>query len=257
MIKGNTMRKSILSLAVLGALVAPTVSQAEEAASPHSFSYNVGLYSQYIFRGLTQTDGAPALQGGVDYAHDSGFYLGAWGSNISWLTDGDTYDSSSIELDLYGGYAAEFGETGLGYDVGVLQYIYPGDPKTETGKANRAETTELYAGLSYGWVSTKFSYAITDTFGFKDSDGSWYLEAGVDVPLPYGMTASAHIGRQEFDGSGNDASDYTDWKLGLAKAWDNGVEVGGYYTDTNNSFKVDGHHEVGEDEFTVYVSKSF
>ncbi len=254
MIKGNTMRKSILSLAVLGALAVPTISQAEEAASPHSFSANVGLYSQYIFRGLTQTDTEPALQGGFDYGHDSGLYAGVWASNISWLTDAAAYSTSSIEIDVYGGFASEFGDTGLGYDVGVLQYIYPGDRLPGT---NNAETTELYAGLSYGWVSTKFSYAISDTFGFTDSDGSWYLEAGVDVPLPYGLTASAHIGRQEFDGTGNDASDYTDWKLGLAKAWDSGYELGAFYTDTNNPFEVAGHSDVGEEEFTVYVSKSF
>lgn len=252
------MRKSLLSIAVLSVLAAPTISFAEDATSPHSVSYNVGLFSQYIFRGLTQTDSHAALQGGVDYAHDSGFYLGAWASNISWLTDGGTYDSSSIEIDVYGGYGAEFGDSGIGYDVGVLQYIYPGDPKTATGKANRAETTELYAGISYGWVSAKYSYSVTDTFGFTDSDGSWYAEVGLDVPVGNtGMTASAHVGRQEFDGSGNDASDYTDWKLGLAKGWDNGVEVGGYYTDTNNPFDVAGHAAVGDKEFTLYVTKSF
>lgn len=254
-IKGNLMRKSLLTVAVLGALATPMLSHAEEPASPHSISYNVGLYSQYIFRGLTQTDSAPALQGGVDYAHDSGFYIGAWGSNISWLSDADAYDSSSIEIDVYGGYGSEFGETGIGYDVGILQYFYPGDRLSGT---NNAETTELYAGLSYGWASAKYSYAISDTFGFDDSEGSWYAEIGVDIPVgDTGLTVSAHYGRQEFDGSGNDASDYTDWKLGLAKAWDNGVEVGGYYTDTNNAFEVDGHDDVGDSEFTVYVSKSF
>lgn len=251
------MRKSLVAIAVLGALAAPTVSQAEEAApaSPHSFSYNVGLYSQYIFRGLTQTDTEPALQGGVDYAHDSGFYVGAWASNISWLTDAGAYSTSSIEIDVYGGFASEFGETGLGYDVGILQYIYPGD---RMPGANNAETTEIYGALSYGWASAKYSYAISDTFGFADSEGSWYLEAGLDIPFgETGITGSLHVGRQEFDGAGNDAADYTDWKIGLAKAWDNGVELGGFYTDTNNPFEVAGHEDVGDSEFTVYVSKSF
>ncbi len=247
------MRKTLLSAALLSAFAMPSISQAEEATSPHSLSANVGLYSQYIFRGLTQTDSEPAIQGGFDYGHDSGFYAGVWASNISWLTDAGSYDNSSIEIDVYGGFASEFGDSGIGYDVGILQYIYPGD---DAG-SNEAETTELYGALSYGWASVKYSYAISDTFGFDDSDGSWYLEAGVDVPLPYGLTASAHIGRQEFDGSGNDASDYTDWKLGLAKGFDNGFELGAFYTDTNNPFEVAGHDDVGEEEFTVYLSKSF
>jgi len=249
------MRKTLLSAALLSAFAMPSISQAEEATSPHSFSANVGLYSQYIFRGLTQTDTKPALQGGFDYGHDSGLYAGVWASNISWLTDAGAYTNSSIEIDVYGGYASEFGDTGIGYDVGILQYLYPGDRASGT---NNAETTELYGALSYGWASMKYSYAISDTFGFTDSEGSWYLEAGVDVPLPYGLTASAHIGRQEFDGSGNDASDYTDWKLGLSKAWDSGYELGAFYTDTNNPFAVGpGYDDVGEEEFTVYVSKSF
>ncbi len=249
------MRQSLLSIVLLGALTAPTISFADEATSPHSVSYNVGLYSQYIFRGLTQTDTEPALQGGVDYAHDSGFYVGAWGSNISWLTDGGAYDSSSIEIDVYTGYGHSFGDTGIGYDVGILQYLYPGDRASGT---NNAETTELYAGLSYGWVSAKYSYSVSDTFGFTDSKGSWYAEIGVDVPLgSTGLTASAHLGRQEFDGTGNDASDYTDWQLGLTKDWDNGVSLGASYTDTNNPFEVAGHSDVGDSEFTVFVSKSF
>jgi uncharacterized protein (TIGR02001 family) len=135
-LKGNTMRKSLLLAAVIGTFAVTNVAFAEEAApaaapeSPHSFSYNIGLYSQYIFRGLTQTGEEPALQGGVDYSHSSGFYAGVWGSNISWLEDGDYYDNSSLEVDIYGGFASEIGDTGIGYDVGVLQYLYPGDKKS-------------------------------------------------------------------------------------------------------------------------------
>ena len=125
------MRKSLLSLAVLSALTMPAISMAEDAApaaapaaepaSPHTVAYNLGLYSQYIFRGLTQTDNKPAIQGGVDYSHASGLYVGTWASNISWLEDGGLYDGSSLELDIYGGYRNAIGDTGIGYDVGLLQ----------------------------------------------------------------------------------------------------------------------------------------
>ncbi|PCI55857.1 MAG: hypothetical protein COB34_02955 [Methylophilaceae bacterium] len=259
------MRKSLLSIAVLGALAIPTMSQAEEATSPHSVSYNVGLYSEYMFRGLAQTGEELALQGGVDYGHESGFYIGAWASNISWLEDDGLYESSSLELDIYGGFASEFGDSGIGYDVGLLQYIYPGDRVSGSG-TNDAETTELYAALSYGWVSGKISYGLTDIFGFKDSDGSVYYELGADIPFgESGITGSVHVGRQTFAGSANDSLDYTDWKIGLAKAWDNGIELGAFYSDTNTSKGdssaagyVDGSGTyLGDGAFVAYVSKSF
>src|ERR1035437_4409760 len=65
----------------------PATAPAAAPASPHTFTGNVGLVSQYIFRGLTQTNAHPAIQGGADYSHASGFYAGTWLSNISWFTD--------------------------------------------------------------------------------------------------------------------------------------------------------------------------
>lgn len=267
------MRKSLLSLAVLSALAVPAVSFAEEAAapaaaepaSPHTVAYNVGLFSQYIFRGLTQTGEEMALQGGVDYSHASGFYAGAWASNISWLEDDNLYQNSSLELDVYGGYASTFGETGIGYNVGLLQYIYPGDKNSGTGY-DSAETTELYASLSYKWAQAKLSYGLTDIFGVRDSDGSYYAELNANIPLgESGFTAIAHVGHQDFAGSANDKLSYSDWKLGLSKAFANGVSVGAYYTDTNSSKGdssaagyVDGSGTyLGDSAFTAYVSKTF
>jgi len=224
------MRKSLLSLAVLSALSVPTISMAEEAApaaapaSPHTVTYNVGLYSQYIFRGLTQTREDPALQGGVDYAHSSGFYAGAWGSNISWLTDGAYYKSSSLELDVYGGFANTIGDTGISYNVGLLQYIYPGSRKPTI---KTAETTEIYGSLSYGWLNGKVSAVVSDgAFGYDNADGTTYTELNLNAPLPFGKgyTAVAHVGYQDFTGTSGTVSnsdfDYTDWKLGLTKAFE-------------------------------------
>jgi len=256
------MRKSLLLAAVLGTFAASNVAIAEEAApeSPHSFSYNIGLYSQYIFRGLTQTGEEPALQGGVDYSHSSGFYIGTWASNISWLEDAGAYDNSSLEVDIYAGYASEIGETGISYDIGLLQYLYPGDKKNGV---KAAETTEIYGSLGYGWVTGKVSVVVSDgAFGFDNADGSTYTELNADIPLPwYGLTLGAHIGYSDFSGKGNSDFDYTDWKISLAKAWDNGVEVGGFYTATDTKGKslwtdASGQH-LAKDQFGVYVSKSF
>ena len=265
------MHKSLLSVAVLAALSIPTLSFAEDAApvaaapaAPYTIAYNVGLYSQYIFRGLTQTGEEPAIQGGVDFTHSSGFYLGAWASNISWLEDDGLYKNSSLELDLYGGYASTIGDTGIGYNVGLLQYIYPGDKQPSV--YDRAETTEIYAALSYAWVQAKISVAASDLFGVKDSDGSYYAELNANYPIgDTGFTVIGHVGYQDFAGSANDPLSYTDWKLGLSKAFSNGVTVGAYYTDTDSSkgdTSAAGYVDasgtyLGDGALTAYVSKTF
>lgn len=280
------MRKSLLLVAVLGTLATSQVVMAEEAAaekSPHSVSYNVGLFSQYIFRGLSQTDSMPALQGGVDYAHDSGFYLGSWASNVSWPRDsyggnGSFYESGgSLEIDVYGGYKTELGKSGVTLDVGALQYYYPGR-KTSSAWA-KINTTEVYGALSYGWLQAKYSQVVSnDAWGWgkykvdgeksgSNADGTYYAELNATIPVGdlikssylSGVTAIAHVGRQDFSGKANDYASYTDYKLGLQKAFENGVNVGGYWTTTNaadSAWTYDGQN-VGRSTGTLYVQKTF
>lgn len=268
------MRKSLLSLAVLGAIAMPTLSYAEEAApaapaSPHTFSYNIGLFNQYIFRGLTQTNRKPAVQGGVDYSHASGLYAGAWASNISWLSDGGNYQSSGLELDVYGGYRNTIGSSGIGYDVGLLNYIYPGN-KTSTGATNTGfdnpYTLEAYGALSYKWLQAKLSYALTnDVFGTTNADNTYYAELNANIPIgETGLTANLHVARQHFGGTSpgvdnNALYSYTDYKIGATKSWSNGVNVGAYYSDTNA--KAAGYtylgRNIGDNTFTVFVQKTF
>ena len=272
------MRKSLLLVAVLGTLATSQVVMAQEAAaekSPHSVSYNVGLFSQYIFRGLSQTDSMPALQGGVDYAHDSGFYLGSWASNVSWPKEGDAgaaYSSGgSLEIDVYGGYKTELAKTGITLDVGALQYYYPGRSAPGVAKLN---TTELYLSASYGWLQAKYSQVVSnDAWGFGKTastgkaDGTWYGELNATIPVGElakspsltGVTVIAHVGRQDFSGSGNSIADYTDYKLGLQKSFDNGVNVGGFWTTTNAdkaAWSYDGQN-IGRSTGTLYVQKTF
>jgi uncharacterized protein (TIGR02001 family) len=284
------MRKSLITTAVLGALAAPSfVFAADAAPAPDlTVAYNIGLYSQYIFRGLTQTDRGPAVQGGVDLTHSSGFYLGAWASNISWLRDsylgGDpTYNSGGhMELDIYGGYRYSFAN-GLGIDVGALQYLYPGS-RNRSGFAS-ANTTELYGALSYGWVQAKISTVVSDgawsigkadsqPAGAKDAQGTYYAEINATIPVSdligakdgvaSGITGIAHIARQEFNaGTYNDPSSYTDYKLGLQKSFNegalSGVNVGGYWTyaNTKDSAWVYKDRNIGDSTGTVFVQKTF
>src|SRR5690349_16986418 len=146
----------------LGAALAQTAPAPATPAPPppeHTFTANVGLFSEYIFRGISQTGGKPAVQGGFDYAHASGFYAGTWASNISWLEDFGAYDRSSLEWDFYGGFKNNFADSDFFYDVGVYGYVYPG--KRNPGVAN-VDTWELYGALGWKWVSVKASYSLTD-----------------------------------------------------------------------------------------------
>ena len=109
------------------AALGETASAAAPAAPEPDFTFtgNVGLYSQYVFRGRTQTDGNPAVQGGFDLGHKSGLYLGTWASNVSWIWDFSPGTSASMEWDWYGGYKGSL-PADFGYDFGVLYYWYPG-----------------------------------------------------------------------------------------------------------------------------------
>ena len=277
------MRKSLITTAVLGALAAPSFVFAADAAPASDFtaSYNVGLFSQYIFRGLTQTNNKPALQGGFDVSHKSGLYIGGWSSNVSWLRDNGSsslYNTGgSLEIDLYGGFKTELGKTGLGIDLGALQYYYPGAHNTNLPKAN---TTELYGALTYGWLQAKLSGVVSnDAWGFGkkygdgtvtngDERGAYYAELNANVPLAdSGITALLHVGRQEFKDAryaagGPDAS-YTDWKVGLTKGFDGGVNIGAFYTDTNISAANAASNwtyagkNIGDSTGTAFVQKTF
>ncbi|HAI96363.1 MAG TPA: hypothetical protein DCL50_02870, partial [Methylococcaceae bacterium] len=124
--------KLLKTTAVAGLLVA------SGAASAIELSGNVALTTDYVWRGVSQTDGSPAIQGGFDADLGNGLYAGVWGSNVDFGGD------ESMELDVYAGWAGEF--NGVGVDVGVLHYAYP-TSGTET------DFTEVYVGLSMGMFS--------------------------------------------------------------------------------------------------------
>jgi len=251
------MRKSLLALAVLGTFAAPAVVLADDAAPAaatpdYTLTYNIGAYSQYIFRGVTQTDRKPAIQGGVDFTHSSGFYLGTWATNISWLKSTaaeDGYDKSSLEWDIYGGYRYSF-ENGIGIDVGLLNYIYPGSKQTYATFAD-PYTLEGYAAVSYDWIQAKVSVAATDLFGVVDSAGSAYYEVNANYPIPdTAFTVIAHVGHQEVEGANSNGLSYTDWKLGGSYTFGGSVIVGAYYTDTDLD-------NTSSDNVTAFVQKTF
>jgi uncharacterized protein (TIGR02001 family) len=229
-------KKTFIASALAAASVVPSAYAAEQ--SPHTLTGNVGLYSQYVFRGLAQTDADPALQGGFDYSHASGLYLGTWASNISWIRDYAAYSSGgSMEWDFYGGFKGTFGKSDFGFDVGLLQYWYPGDA---IAGGVKADTLEFYAALSWKWLSAKYSQSLDNkTFGIQNSRGTWYLDLTANIPVTDKFSIQAHWGRQEYKGSNagvsNDSvASYDDWKLGVTYALPKDFTIGAFYTDTSS-----------------------
>jgi len=202
------MRKSILSAAVAATLLVPGLAAAQ-AASP--ITGNMSLVSDYRFRGLTQTFEEPALQGGFDYAHSSGIYLGNWNSSIS----DSFFAGSPLEMDFYGGYKGAAGP--LGYDIGALYYYYPGSNLAGVGTI---DNLEVYAGVSWKFLSLKYFHAVSDFFGVPNTDGSNYLDFSATWDLGQGWGLNGHIGHQKVENVAN--ADYTDYKLGITK------DVGGW-----------------------------
>ena len=216
-------KKALIAAAALAALGAgmPSVSFADVA-------FNVGAVSDYRYRGISQTRLKPALQGGVDYTQ-GGLSLGAWASTIKWVKDTgrilavDT-GNADLELDLYGGYKGELVKD-IGYDVGVLAYVYPGNKLGSTSPAFRnADTTEIYGALTYGPATLKYSHAVSNLFGNPDSKNSYYLDASATFDLQ-GFSVTPHIGYQKVKGPYDDPATYTDYSLTVAKEVSKGLVV--------------------------------
>ena len=307
------MRKTLIAASVAAALALPLASHAQTAAapaaapaSPHTFTGNVGVFSQYIFRGLTQTNRKPALQGGFDYTHSSGFYAGLWGSNVSWFEEtnvgsiaapiklsqpggaggaftANAANSNSLEIDIYGGYKWNMGD--FGFDIGLLQYWYPGTYNNLGGYFAKPDTLEGYGSVSWKWFTAKYSQSTGDAFGVKNSKGSSYIDLSANIPLwESGFTLGLHMGRQKFKGvspvwafsfPGGNAPDndklfYTDYKVSLSKEW-LGLNWQAFYTRTNASARATGGRPVvtgavwdnvygkniGDSTLTIGVSKTF
>src|SRR6476619_843017 len=165
-----SMRKSILTLSVVAALAAPGFAAAQTAApaaapapAPSPVTGNMTIASDYRFHGISQTYLGPAIQGGIDYAHASGFYIGNWNSNVA----SQVYSGGSgIEMDFYGGYKKAFGDFGL--DLGFIYYYY----HNAEFMSKKFDNQEVYIGGSWKWLSAKLNYALSDYFGLNNEQAS-------------------------------------------------------------------------------------
>jgi uncharacterized protein (TIGR02001 family) len=224
------MNKNIFIAAVLaacaGSALAQTAAPAAPAATPeHTFTGNLTVASDYRFRGISQTYRQPTVQGGFDYSHSSGFYLGNWNSNVS----GNSYNNGAgLEMDFYGGYKWE-PVKGINADVGLLYYYYPGAEVGIPSTGRKYNNGEIYASGTWQWLTVKLNYGLTDYFGLNsatsgaifglapkgDSKGSAYLDVTGNWEVAPKTTLTAHVGRQYIHNYS--AANYTDYKLGVAR----------------------------------------
>lgn len=208
---------------------------------------NVALTSDYVFRGLTQTWGGPAIQGGADLAPGNGLSAGFWGSSVS----DKSYPGASLELDLYASYGHAINDD-ASWRVGLYSYLYPNGNLDHVGLPSRSfDTFEANAALSWKWLTLKYSIALSDYFGIDtgmgyrgDSKGTGYLELNAAIPLDEAWSVALHAGHTNFAtrlatplADGTSDPDYSDFaatlKWQFAPRWS--ASVGVTYAD-NRAF---------------------
>ena len=249
---GAKVKKLMLAslvAATFGAAGAVSAQDQPAAESPHSFSGNFALVTDYRFRGISQTDRDPALQGGFDYSHSSGFYIGNWNSSV---TTDSFPGGAGLEMDLYAGWKPSFGEVQL--DIGALYYYYPG---AENADGDEFNTLEAYVGANYGFVGAKVWYGVSDKwFGVDDASGSLYYELNGSFPLNDKLSLAAHVGYQDVNDTSD--ADYFDYKLGITydlHGWMLGAALVGTDAD-DDIYSLDGN-DLGKTTVVLSVGKSF
>lgn len=227
------LKHKLNAFGVVATLVLPGVAIAQDSAATLPISANLTFATDYAFRGISQTQERFAVQGGFDYASEqTGIYVGTWASNVDF--DSET----SVELDLYGGWAKSFGDFGV--DVGFIHYNYPG----ESG----LNTDEVYVGGSWKWISAKYYLNTSDSFfGALNEDGE-YLSISGSYELPVGVTIGASYGSTMLNTS---SSDYDDYSLSLGYGY-GGLDFGLAYIDND----IKNATGIAEERIIFSISKS-
>jgi len=243
------MKKTFIAIALVTTFES-NIAIAEDSKPDNEFTFNAALVSDYRYRGISQSQLQPALQGGADYNNNpSGFYVGTWLSTIKWITDQG--GSGRIEWDLYAGKKGQISKD-ISYDVGVLSYVYPSNALNPS-----ANTTEIYGQLGYGPAYAKYSYSISNLFGFANSKGSTYLDISTNFEVGDGYTINLHAGHQKV--TNTPVASYTDWKIGVTKEF--GVLTGGLAVIGTNSTSymgpAPGMKNLGKTSLVLSMSKTF
>ncbi len=269
--------KTYLTLSAIALAAAATLSSgamAQTAPAPDfTVTGNFGVTSDYRFRGISQSDRDPAIQGGFDVAHKSGLYVGTWASTVSDWAAGP--GSQNLEVDLYGGYKTEV--SGVALDVGAITYRYPGSTKTSDASAPnwRANTSEAYVGLTYGPVAFKTSYVLSKNYfasSGTDNSGTLYYDLTISQEIAPKLVASIHAGYTDYKddayyirNNGGKFS-YADYNIGLAYDIGNGFTLSGKYYMNDmkagskayaNASAANGKPNLYKDGVAVSLTKAF
>ena len=300
-------KQSMLLTALMGiGAVLPVLAFAEEAAAPAAapaaaaapapnwtFPGSVGLVSDYLWHGQTQTWGKPALQAGIEADHVSGFYAGVWGSNVSshWLPN------ANLETDWSVGFRNAF-MTDFRYDVGGTYVYYPSGNFDKAPvfayASSKLDTVELYANLGWKWFTVKGGYNPTKFYGWNGNNsgvagvganspsfagdtsagvnahgntkGSGYVMASgsYDIPAVAGLNLAGEVGRQMIADSTN--LDWNWYKVGVTKSFDGGWSINGAVSGTTgtNAYKsfasfdrLGDSKTIDKTKFVLSLSRSF
>jgi uncharacterized protein (TIGR02001 family) len=253
-------KQTTLSL-VAAALALGSVPSFAQTALPYDWSMtaNASLASDYRFRGISQTNKKAAFQGGFDFAHKTGFYVGNWNSNV----DANMYNGGNLEMDFYGGFKGAY--ESFSYDVGLLYYYYP---SSGAGGSDKVDNTEFYVGGGWGPVTLKYSYALSDFFFGPDSKGAYYVDGTITYPINKELSLIGHVGYQGglknnariFSTDGSVQTSITDWKIGVTYDL-SGWVLGASYIDTNRNFTLGtaafDNREIAGGTLVLSVTKSF
>ena len=224
--------KTLSTLCITASTLVLASSAMAWESGDHSTSAGVAFSSDYAWRGYSQTDEEMAISGSLDYSHASGFYLGAWASNI------DFGSTSSMEVDVYAGFGGDIADSGVSYDLGVLRYMYPSE-----GNLN---WNEYYGSLSYSFFTAFVGF--TDEYAGTDNrDATYYNFSGAYDLGDSGISLAAAVGYYDIDGAN---ADYTDWSIGAStEAAGFGLDLSYIDTDVDND-------KLADSRIVFTVSKS-
>jgi uncharacterized protein (TIGR02001 family) len=251
------------------AAAAPAAAPAAPA-SPWTITTNVGIYSRYMFRGLSFNGNQMAFQGGVDVAHSSGFFAGSYFSSLKPSVNG----GNNLEWDIYGGFTHDIIE-GVSATVGGIYVYYPDGKNTVPASATLSKSStysygELNAAVTWKGITAKANVDVTDYSGVPDSTGTYYLELAYNNTLPiWDLGYTLHVGHwnqaghyaQDFAAD----ADYTDWGASINKnfkiagvdGWNTGVGI----TASNakdSYYKVPGLYDnLGKTQGYVWLKRTF
>ena len=242
----------LASLAFAAPAAAQTVNPVDEVEAetegPITFSANIALTSEYRFRGVDLSGGDPAVQGGLDLAHESGFYVGTWASTL----DDDTVGYGDVELDVYGGWSGDVGE-GLALDVGVIGYLYP-----DAGPGD-FDYVEFYSslGFTFGPAETTVGVAYApeqDSLGGTDN---FYVYSDIGVGIPNTpVTVTGHLGYTDGFLTFTNDGDAFDWSIGAEANVYGPFTLSAAYVGAEGDIAL-GAYDFVDDAFVVTLSASF